>query len=277
MAKRATARARRRQKPLSQKLDPLAPSFKPALAPPAPDQTIPTTDPTSPHDSPLELPAKPPTPRAPIPLTHKQLNRLRRKICPRSPFWHLNFDLTAHRAAWQASHPPPQPIPTPSHAPPLRAPFDGKHIYWCAPYSSVLAQPTVFCPQWPALQAFAPAAAAWPSQHEQQYEGDDRIRTDDLHGRFPGLPRVVAPPGVDWRQCARVVPLLLDDVRPAPPCEVEVFLHTHWIPELEVGDEEGARVLGAELWGCLVEGEDAVEGVGMGGSVGEGVGSEDVP
>ena len=189
--------------------------------------------------------------RATEKVQRQALNFARRKVCPHSPFWCADFDLTAHRRDWEAdlqrrvdrslvrtldtlslTQKPRQ----------LRAPFDGKTFK--TNHSNVLSRPTIFCSQW---QNGKEDIAPWPSESEAKYEGHDRISTVRLHRRFPGTPRVEANDTVSWQHRAVIEQFPFDDFYWPIPQAVDVFLRTHWVAELEFSDDEGKAVLGEEF------------------------------
>ncbi|KAK5678916.1 hypothetical protein LTS10_008571 [Elasticomyces elasticus] len=158
-----------------------------------------------------------------------QLNELRKKVCPRSPFWHPDFDLPKHRQEWQdgetrrgialADHEraqedekhrlerdigeqfPPQP--------PIRSIFDNKPML-ASPDGSlgaVLGYKTIFCPNFlPAKEDVAP----WPNKHEMDYEGESRLATDRLHRRYLPLPRVQGE-DVNWQHRVAIPQYLFEE------------------------------------------------------------------
>lgn len=191
------------------------------------------------------------------------LNHARRKVCPNSPFWTLNFELEKHKESWEAGRRRRLeqkmirdmeiaetrqkiqgtrfPIP-----PTLRPAFDGK--VFDTSRGTVLSHETVFCPQW---ENEKDTMAPWPSKPEQKYEGDDRISTDRLHRRFPGAPRVEGNETVNWQHRAVVEQFHFDDFYYPIPHAVDIFLRTHWVADLEFSDQEGEEVLGKEMMGML--------------------------
>ncbi len=193
------------------------------------------------------------------------LNASRRKICRNSPFWSLDFDLEQHRRDWAAGkereckhkldaeqkvlseriteHDTPFPDPPPS----IRKPLDGKYENFSTCQSLVLYQDTVFCPQ---LERAKEHISPWPSQAEMKYEGDDRISTDRSHSRFPGFPRKAGNETVNWQLLEMIKSFSFDDFLRVPN-EVDIFMRTHWIPELEFTDEEGEEALGKDMMRIL--------------------------
>jgi hypothetical protein len=113
-------------------------------------------------------------------------------------------------------------------------------------HSVVLALPTVFTHHL-GRRDMAP----WPSRDEMKYEGDDRISTDRLHGRFLPAPRIDSDDGVPWMQRPIIRQEALENFHYPYPREVEIFLRMHWVAELEFTDEEGRVVLGSELMDLL--------------------------
>jgi hypothetical protein len=83
-----------------------------------------------------------------------------------------------------------------------------------------------------------------------KYEGDDRIATDRLHGRFLPAPRVGSDNTVTWMQRPIIWQEALENFH-AYPSEVDIFFRTHWVAELELTDEEGRSLLGSELMDLL--------------------------
>lgn len=135
--------------------------------------------------------------------------------------------------------------------PPLFAPapprpaFDGKNF--STNHSSVLAQKTVFCPQ---FREGKVAVSPWPTKAEMVYEGDSRISTDQLHRRFPSLPRVQGHNTANWQQLAAIDQYPLDKVH-VVPSSVDVFIRWHKIKELEFTDEQGEQRLGKDFMDML--------------------------
>ena len=132
-------------------------------------------------------------------------------------------------------------ITTPSN---IRAPFNGEDFKTKTNHSAVLSYETVFCPQW---QQGKENIAPWPGKSEMKYEGDDRISTDRLHGRFPGAPRVPGNETVNWQHRAVVDQYPFDDFYYPIPNAAEILMRTHWVEELEFSDEEGEKAIGKDL------------------------------
>lgn len=110
--------------------------------------------------------------------------------------------------------------------------------------SYVLSVPTIFTPNFASGKEHI---ASWPSRTEQKYEGDDRIATDKLHGRFPGAPRVQGNETVNW-QHRNVIPQYDMENYHYVPREQEVFFRTHFVDDADHATEEEARhMLGSEL------------------------------
>ena len=191
------------------------------------------------------------------------LNFARRKLCPNSPFWSANFDVVAHKQDWEAGRTRNSEqkmardlevaedrqrlqntrFPVPPH---IRPPFDGKEFE--TNHSAVLCYETIFSPYW---EKGKEKFAAWPSKSEAKYEGDDRISTDRLHGRFPGAPRVEGNETVSWQHRGVIEQFPFDDFYYPIPQAVEIFLRTYWVAELEISDEEGHHSLGKDLMEML--------------------------
>ena len=191
----------------------------------------------------------------------------RRKVCPKSPFWHADLDIEAHRKEWEAGRmrivkqkaareieaaaerlcvhgkgtlPPP----------PVRTPFNGKNF--SHNLSPVLCTHTIFCPAWQEIKAeFKVDIAPWPSKQEMRYEGEDRISTDRLHRRFLPYPREESNETVNWQHRRMVPQFRLDDLYYPTPDAFTIFFRLHWVPELEFTDEEGTRAIGHELMQLL--------------------------
>ena len=200
---------------------------------------------------------------------NQTLNFARRKICPKSTFWTNNFDLAAHNREWCAmldqrpdkkksrekeaeqsarrtansSTPTTMPAPEP---PPIRACMGGKDFETSHGVANGLE--TIFVPQW---QKSKLNIAEWPSKVEMKYEGDDRISTDKLHRRFPGAPRSEGNDTVNWQHRTIIAQYYYDEFYYPIPNEVDIFMKTHWIADLEIDDEEGKEALGRDLMGML--------------------------
>jgi len=195
--------------------------------------------------------------------TNRQLNEARKKVCINSPIWHANFDEKKHDFEWTGGERKRKlawerhtmeaaeehlrlrglglPFPTPK-----RAPFDGKTFG--INRSNVLSRKTIFCPQWTqGKEDIAP----WPSVHEMNYEGKDRISTDRLHRRFPGAPRVPANDTVTWQQRAFIPQYALEDFYWPVPSVDDIFFRITRVGEMEFDDEEGRKILGSDLMRML--------------------------
>lgn len=128
-----------------------------------------------------------------------------------------------------------------------RKPFSGKtiagpeHTEW---KSYVLCVKTVFTPNFACGKEHI---ASWPSRTEQKYEGDDRIATDKLHGRFPGAPRVQGNETVNWQHRNVIAQYDFENYHYIPR-EEEVFFRTHYVDEADLPtEEEAVHMLGSEL------------------------------
>lgn len=191
------------------------------------------------------------------------LNYARRKMCPNSPFWTQNFDLAKHKQDWEAGRKRrvesklAQDLETAEErrksqksdfALPRRLrPAFGEKEY-DSNHSPVLGLETIFCPQW---EKGKENIAPWPNKSEMKYEGDDRISTDRLHGRFLGAPRVEGNETVNWQHRLVIAQYALEEFYYPIPQAVDIFLRTHWIAELEFSDEEGAGALGEQFMDML--------------------------
>ncbi|KAK3696160.1 hypothetical protein LTR37_018131 [Vermiconidia calcicola] len=143
---------------------------------------------------------------------------------------------------WLSGLAPQFPLPPP----PIRRAFDDK--IFDTNHSNVLSHRTVFCPQ---SDKGRENVAPWPSRSEMKYEGDDRISTDRLHGRFPGVPRVEGNDTVNWQHKATIEQYPFDDFYYPIPQAFEIIDRTHFVAELEFTDQEGEQILGKELMGLL--------------------------
>ncbi|EME87777.1 uncharacterized protein MYCFIDRAFT_75611 [Pseudocercospora fijiensis CIRAD86] len=194
------------------------------------------------------------------------LNRHRANFCPRSDVWPQDYDINTHRTfiardrasmnrlldarnrriardRIEAGH---------LHDPPAtNTAFNERYEAWGNNLSSVLALPTVFTPHHN-LTRTTPAAD-WPEPHEQKYEGDERISTDVLHGRFLPHPRVPGNGTVNWQQRSFVPQQMLENFHYPIPDENEILLRSHRVEELEVSDEVGKELIGDELMEQLDE------------------------
>ncbi|KAM0720046.1 hypothetical protein Q7P37_004181 [Cladosporium fusiforme] len=134
---------------------------------------------------------------------------------------------------------------------PSRSAFSGKTLsgpVFTSNLSPVLALPTVFTPQY---KLGRPFIAPWPSKSEMKYEGDDRIATDKLHGRFLGAPRVESNETVNWQHRNVIEQYDLENYHTIPS-EAAVMLKSHYVDEADHATEEEAKhMLGAELYALL--------------------------
>lgn len=220
---------------------------------------------------------------------HEKLNLARSKICANSPFWYRNFDLQAHKREFallvkdrakslQSISQPDSPktpvrsqvlFGTPSTSPstvhsrdsvgtkstcsstPSRPAFSGKVVAgptFDSNLSPVLSLPTVFTPQ---FKLGRPFVAPWPSKSEMKYEGDDRIATDKLHGRFLGAPRVEGNETVNWQHRNVIEQYPLENYHYVPT-EAAVMMKSHFVDEADhATDEEAKHMLGEELFALL--------------------------
>ena len=192
----------------------------------------------------------------------QRLNNARRKLCPKSPFWTQDFDIVKHREEWEhecerefdkklenvfrqaTEHERLQLPPTPA----VKPAFGGR--VFPDNFSSVLSMQTVFCPCYDSSNR-KKEVAEWPSKAEMKYEGDERISTDRLHGRFPGAPRVGGNETVTWMQRRIIEQYPLDDFYYPIPHEVEIQLRSHQVVELEFTEQQGREILGHELMNLL--------------------------
>lgn len=127
-----------------------------------------------------------------------------------------------------------------------RKAFDGKEFD--TNHGPVLSLETIFCPAW---HKGKENTAPWPSKSEMKYEGDDRISTDRLHGRFPGAPRVEGNETVNWQHRLVIAQFPFDELYYPIPSAVDIFMRTHWIADLEFSDEEGVEALGEDFMDIL--------------------------
>lgn len=134
---------------------------------------------------------------------------------------------------------------------PSRSAFSGKTVAgptFTSNLSPVLALPTVFTPQY---KLGRPYLAPWPSKSEMKYEGDDRIATDKLHGRFLGAPRVEGNETVNW-QHRNVIEQYPFENYHTVPSEADVMLKSHFVDEADHATEEEAKhMLGEDLYSLL--------------------------
>lgn len=206
---------------------------------------------------------------------NKRINNARRKVAPNSFAWELNLDLQEHKkafAAWQQAqwdrkvkrHTDDKAererlglSPTP---PPVKPSFGGK--IFKTNDSAVICQKTIFSTQYEEGREIRHASgigwvkkeiAGWPSKLEMKYEGDDRIATDKLHGRFLGAPRAEGNETVNWQQRSIIPQYHLDDFYYPVPKEADIWLKQHWIREHQFSDWEGVGALGTDLMDALNE------------------------
>lgn len=187
-----------------------------------------------------------------------QLNESRRRLCPNSPFFHRDFDLTTHHKEWQeqlkgeaAAKADQKQKWTESGrwkiAPLTHKPFDGKTFK--RNWGNVLCEETVFTPSW---EDGKDEIAPWPSKVEMDYEGDGRVATDQLHGRFLPLPRLNSNDTVQW-QHRTVVPASKMDEMHFIPTHLQIDCLQFWIGEHEFSnekeevDEDGMRAITKEF------------------------------
>ncbi|KAF4550243.1 Hypothetical protein D9617_18g034340 [Elsinoe fawcettii] len=140
-------------------------------------------------------------------------------------------------------------------------PFQGKHL--ASPgRSAVLAEPTIWSP---AAVEGRPFTAPWPSIAEMKYEGDERVATSLDHGRFLPVPRYPSDvPGMGWSEVAFLPQEKMDEVLRVD--DEAVFFATHDVVDLQIGDEDGERLLGEKLMRLLDSGHTLmVEGAGPSG------------
>ncbi|CAK1355740.1 uncharacterized protein RHO25_000592 [Cercospora beticola] len=95
------------------------------------------------------------------------------------------------------------------------------------------------------------AISNWPCREEEKYEGDGRIATDILHRRFPAVPRVQGNVTVNWQQRNFIEPCPLENYWRPLPSEVDIFMRTHYVPEVECSHEQGVQAVGQELMELL--------------------------
>ncbi|KXT13633.1 hypothetical protein AC579_4976 [Pseudocercospora musae] len=194
------------------------------------------------------------------------LNRHQGNFCPRSDTWPQDYDINTHRTfiardrAAMTRHVRHRNRRIAQeridagllHEPPaINPPFNLRHLNWENNFSSVLALPTIFVIN-QHLGRTTPEAA-WPEPHEQKYEGDERIATDPLHGRFLPHPRVPGNGTVNWQQRSFVPQQMLENFHYPIPDENEILLRSHRVDELEVSDEIGAELIGEDLMERLDE------------------------
>lgn len=187
-----------------------------------------------------------------------QLNESRRKLCPNSPFFHRDFDLATHQKEWQeqmnreAITKAEQKDQWTENgrwkiAALTRRPFDGKKFK--RNWGNVLCEETVFTPSW---EDGKEEIAPWPSKVEMDYEGDGRVATDQLHGRFLPLPRLNSNDTVQWQHRTVVPASKMDDMH-FIPTHLQIDCLRFWIGEHEFSneneevDEDGVRAITKEF------------------------------
>ncbi|KAF2763814.1 hypothetical protein EJ03DRAFT_332430 [Teratosphaeria nubilosa] len=204
-----------------------------------------------------------------------QLRESRKKTCPRSPFWSLDFDKQQHDRDFKQQMRDEARAKQVYNADWLdggrhgtwtieaisREPFDGQHSNSHVSFSAVLCIPTIFCENWEEAKEYSNTdIAPWPYKTERDYEGDGRIATDRLHGRFPGLPRVEGAMST-WQTNA-VIPQYAFDERYFIPQEVDMLLRIHWVEDLEFEDMQTGEV---DEEGRFALGESLMEAMGLEG------------
>jgi hypothetical protein len=197
-----------------------------------------------------------------------KLNHHRRQFCPDSAAWPIDYDLPQHRILFAADvnrrttmanirkatesalrrnrnrDAPAPPKPSVVQLNP--------HVFSTC-QSTLLGIPTVFATNPAARGPHMPPLADWPSAAEMQYEGDDRIKTEKIHGRALPLPRSLAGnPTVSWQARPPTSQFPFEDYH-QPKAEPEVFVQNHFVGDLEPTDEEAVELLGESLIGCLNE------------------------
>lgn len=206
---------------------------------------------------------------------NKRINNSRRKVCPNSVAWELNLDLPEHKKQfaeiqqvnWEKKTKystndaaERRRLGLPLTPPTINVPFGGKTFK--GNESAVLAQKTVFTPNFEDGRDIKHATnggwlkkeiAGWPSKIEMKYEGDDRIATDKLHGRFLGAPRAEGNETVNWQQRSIIPQYHLEDFYYPVPVEADIWLRGHWIRDHQFSDMEGVEFLGKDLMDALNE------------------------
>ncbi|KAK4500652.1 hypothetical protein PRZ48_008841 [Zasmidium cellare] len=94
--------------------------------------------------------------------------------------------------------------------------------------------------------------AEWTCKEEAKYEGDERVFTEVIHGRFLGLPQVAGNDTVTWQQRSVVYGYPFDDFY-LKPTEHDVFWPYNKVNELEINDDTGCELIGNQLMGILDE------------------------
>ncbi|CZT24666.1 uncharacterized protein RCC_10392 [Ramularia collo-cygni] len=204
---------------------------------------------------------------------NKRMNNSRRKIAPNSIAWELNLDVEQHKKEFaeiqQAQlernikyHTDDAAerirLGLPATPPAIKPAFGGK--VFKGNDSAVLSRKTVFAPDFEEGREVRHATnhgwinkeiAVWPSRMEMKYEGDDRISTDKLHGRFLGAPRTEGNETVNWQQRSIIPQYAMEDFYYPVPREEEIWLRVHWIREHQFSDMEGVEALGKDLMDML--------------------------
>ncbi|KAK4507503.1 hypothetical protein PRZ48_001238 [Zasmidium cellare] len=204
----------------------------------------------------------------------RRYNTARRKLCKDSFAWPLNYDFDVHEALYTADvrdHlqkaqdrrieemetrkrlklPPIRPTA-------VKPAMAGKQFG--NNRSTVLSQKTVFTPQFEVNREdwdedygfYVKEVAEWQSKEEAKYEGDERVFTEVIHGRFLGLPRVAGNETVNWQQRSVVRQYQFDDFY-LKPTEHDVFWRYNKVNELEINDDTGCKLIGNQLMGILDE------------------------
>lgn len=213
------------------------------------------------------------------------LNNARKIICPKSDVWHKDFDLDAHReevtqaektkTAYKAERivreakekawyeacigeklPPP---------PPIRKPFDGK--VFRDNRTSVLALESIWCMSY--NEGKGRELAPWPPMEELMFEGQGRVSTERIHGRFLPLPREPGDPTQNFMTRQLVEPFEFDNVTYYPstypqytespyPTEDDTFFRHYRVDDLEFTDpvngaydDDAVHALGTDLLALL--------------------------
>lgn len=206
---------------------------------------------------------------------NKRINNSRRKVAPNSFAWPPNLDLQQHKkdfAKWQQAQwertvkrhtddvAERHRLGLTSTPPAINPAFGGKVFE--GNNSAVLSQKTVFSPNFQEGREVQHASGlgmihkeipGWPSKVEMKYEGDDRIATDKLHGRFLGAPRAEGNETVNWQQRSIIPQYHLDDFYYPVPQEEDVWLRSHWIRDHQFSDLEGVLALGKDLMDCMIQ------------------------
>lgn len=206
----------------------------------------------------------------------RRFNFAREKVCKKSFAWPLDYDLDEHKKAYaqdlrklnvrkearlikEKSERELQSLPAIPHPVEAKPAMNGKKFN--NNRSTVMSQETVFALEFETYRKddfhseekdTPKEVADWPCRDEAKYEGDDRISTDRLHGRFPGLPRVSANNTVNWMQRTIIPQYPLDNFY-VKPTEHEVFWRHNIVDEIEIDNEEGRKLIGNELMELLNE------------------------